>query len=191
MSSSSVPDELSLKTIHLALLRGINVGGKNKIPMKELVKIFVECGCDQVRTYIQSGNVIFQAAAERLPQIPGEVTAQIANRFGYQIPVILRTREQLERIIRNNPFLASGIGPEALHIMFLADKPTAIQVAALDPNRSPPDAFNVRGRDIYLHFPLGSADSKLTNAYFDSKLGTASTARNWRTVITLFELMGK
>jgi uncharacterized protein (DUF1697 family) len=159
--------------------------------MKDLVKIFVECGCDQVRTYIQSGNVIFRTAPERLPQIPGEVTAQIAKGFGYQIPVILRTKGQLERIIRDNPFLKSGIGPEALYVMFLADQPTSTQVAALDPNRSLPDAFIVRGRDIYLHLPLGSADSKLTNAYFDSKLGTASTARNWRTVITLFELMGR
>ena len=173
---------------HLALLRGINLGGKNKLPMKDLVALFVAAGCDNVRTYIQSGNVIFDAPPSLAADLPDRIAAEIAHRFGVRSPVILRTADQLKDVA-NNPFLASGAAVEKLHVMFLATRPDPKRVAALDPDRSPPDEFAVRNQEIYLHLPNGAARSKLTNAYFDAKLATTSTARNWRTVTMLLELI--
>jgi len=174
---------------HLALLRGINVGGKNKLPMNVLVEMFVEAGCNDVRTYIQSGNVIFNASRSVSARVPVRITAQIAERFGFRTPVILRTTEQVRDVTCHNPFLEAGAAPETLYVMFLADPPSALHVEKLDPDRSPPDAFRVRGQEIYMHLPDGVANSKLTNAYFDSKLATTGTSRNWRTVTKLLELM--
>ena len=176
---------------HLALLRGINVGGKNKIPMKGLIELFGEAGCHEVQTYIQSGNVIFSADPELTATLPDVITRSIAERFGCRVPVVLRTAAQIGEVLRNNPFLAEGAAVDTLHVLFLAAQPSAPSIDALDPDRSPPDAFSVRGQEVYLRLPNGAARTKLTNDYFDTKLGTVSTGRNWRTVSTLFELMGR
>jgi uncharacterized protein (DUF1697 family) len=177
------------RATHLALLRGINVGGKNKLPMAALVDMFIEAGCKDVRTYIQSGNVVFSVSRTVSAFIPDRITARIAERYGFRVPVILRTTERLRDVICHNPFLEAGAAQEALYVMFLADAPGALLVEKLDPDRSPPDAFHVRGQEVYLHLPGGVANSKLTNAYFDSKLATTGTSRNWRTVTALLELM--
>jgi uncharacterized protein (DUF1697 family) len=174
---------------HLALLRGINLGGKNKLLMKDLIEMFVKAGCTDVRTYIQSGNVVFNAAPGVVEQLPGLITGRIAKRMGYRTPVVLRTAEQLGDVVRKNPFLEMGAAEETLHVLFLADLPSSGDVERLDPNRSAPDAFIVRGQEVYLQLPNGVARSKLTNNYFDSTLVTTSTARNWRTVIKLLEMM--
>jgi uncharacterized protein (DUF1697 family) len=174
---------------YVALLRGINVGGKNLLPMKDLVGIFVQAGCTNVRTYIQSGNVLFSIPAPLLKGLPDCVTERIQALFGYRVPIVIRTPEQLARTIRDNPFLLAGESEKTLYVCFLADQPTALAVAKLDPDRSAPDAFRVVNREIYLHLPNGAARSKLTNAYFDGKLSTMCTARNWATVLKLFEMM--
>jgi len=173
---------------HVALLRGINLGGKNKLPMRELAAMFDDAGCGEVRTYIQSGNVVFDATARVAKTIPVAVAAAIRARFKLEVPVLVRTAAEMEAVVRDNPFLARGADVDTLHVMFLAGEPSAAQVAALDPARSPGDSFEVRGREVYLALPNGVARSKLTNAWFDSKLGTISTGRNWRTVQKLLEL---
>jgi uncharacterized protein (DUF1697 family) len=170
---------------HVALLRGVNVGGNNCVPMKELAQIFVDAGCTDVRTYIQSGNVVFRATRAVAESLPSRITEQIATRFGCRIPLVLRTAEQLAAAVRNNPF--REMPEQKLHIYFLASLPDASRVAQLDPDRSKPDTFVVHGREIYLYLPNGMGRSKLTNAYFDSKLATTSTARNWRTTLKLLE----
>ena len=173
---------------YVALLRGINVGGKNKLPMVELAALFTEAGCSAVRTYIQSGNVVFGVApgqAERLPEL---IARRIAERFDIRVPVVLRSAEQIREVARGNPFLEAGADLDALHVAFLASKPAPGRVAELDPNRSPPDAFRVIGREVYLFLPGGVARTKLTNGFFDSKLATISTVRNWRTVLKLLEM---
>jgi uncharacterized protein (DUF1697 family) len=105
-----------------------------------------------------------------------------------RVPVVTRTADELREVSEQNPFLAAGADAAALHVVFLADRPSPARAAALDPQRSPGDALALRGRDIYLHCPHGVARSKLTNDYFDSKLATVSTARNWKTVLRLLEL---
>ena len=171
----------------VALLRGINLGGKNKLPMKDLTAMFVEAGCGHVRNYIQSGNVVFETAPDRLCEV---IQQSIEKQFGFRVPVILRNAKQLRAVVAGNPFLKAGAAPETLHVMFLADKPSQAHVDTLDPHRSPPDEFIVQGQEIFLRLPNGAGNSKLTNAYFDSKLATISTSRNWRTVNTLLEMMG-
>jgi uncharacterized protein (DUF1697 family) len=173
---------------HVALLRGINVGGKNVLPMKELVQMFSDAGGTGVRTYIQSGNVIFEAPGGAAG-IGDTIQAKIEKRYGYRLPVILRTSQQLNETIRGNPFVKAGADEKTLHVYFLAHSPSAQATASLDPGRSAPDAFHVRGPEIYLHLPNGMARTKLTNAYFDSKLSTTCTARNWATVLKLAEMM--
>ncbi len=174
---------------YLALLRGINVGGKNSIRMLDLAAIFAEAGCKDVRTYIQSGNVLFNATPALAKKLPALITQAIEARLAIRIPVVLRTREQLQAAIAANPYPEAVLSPKLLHLVFLADSPTASSIASLDPNRSAPDRYSVKDRDIYLCLATGAADTKLTNAYFDSRLKTISTGRNWLTVTKLLELM--
>lgn len=181
-SSSSGTD------VNIALLRGINVGGKNRLPMKELAALFVEAGCEDVRTYIQSGNVVFRTGSVVGEEIASIISASILERYGYQVPVITRTAGEFQEIMEANPFVEAGAEADKLHVMFLAELPDGASVESLDPERSPGDEFAVLGREIYLHFPNGVARSKLTNSYFDSRLSTTSTTRNWRTVRKLLEL---
>lgn len=166
---------------YACLLRGINVGGKNKLPMKELAALFAAAGCTDVETYIQSGNVVFEAPVPVAKQAPGAVSEAIQQQFGYRVPLILRSAAELEKVVAGNPFLAQGAAEKELHVYFLADQPAA----ELDAKRSPPDEFVLQGREIYLRLPNGMGRSKLTNAYFDSKLKTVCTARNWATVLQL------
>jgi uncharacterized protein (DUF1697 family) len=169
---------------HVALLRGINVAGKNLLPMKDLVTLFEKAGCADVRSYIQSGNLVFEAPAAVLRRLPAAVSKAIADRFQLTVPVVLRSAAELEAVIAAAPFP----DVDTLHVAFLADWPDAGDVAGLDAKRSAPDRFVVKGREIYLHCPNGIGRSKLTNQWFDSRLRTVSTLRNWRTVLKLREL---
>lgn len=173
----------------VALLRGINVGGKHSLPMKELAAMFVAEGCGHVRTYIQSGNVVFTPSAGSYAGLEQRIGRKIAERFGFTCPVILRTARELSETVSGNPFLKSGADLKAIYVYFLADVPSKESLHGLDPARSSPDEYIVRGRDIYAYLVTGAARTKLTNTYFDSKLKTVSTARNWRTVLTLLEML--
>ncbi len=174
---------------HVALLRGINVGGKNLLPMKDLLALFTDAGASDVRTYIQSGNVVYAASAAVARKIPTLVGAAIEEQFGFAAPIQSRSAEELRQLVAANPLLGAH-DPAVLHVMFLAQAPTAKQITSLDPERSPGDSFVVRGREIYVACPNGVARTKLSNAWFDSKLATVSTGRNWRTTLKLLELAG-
>jgi len=174
---------------HVALLRGINVGGKNKLPMKELAALFGNAGCSTVRTYIQSGNVVFEADAEVAGRVPTEISLRIVERFGYTVPVVMRTSKELRAALDDNPFLAEATDPEHLHVGFLAQAPSPEGLASLDRARSEVDSFCVVGREVYLHVPGGMGRTKLTTDYFDRRLGTVMTVRNWRTVNALLDMV--
>jgi uncharacterized protein (DUF1697 family) len=173
------------RSVHVALLRGVNVGGKNRLPMQDLAAMFRAAGCDSVRTFIQSGNVVFSAEAALAARISTVIAKAIATRCGFTAPVVVRRAEEMARLARHNPYLEAGADPKTLHVVFLLDTPAAARVATLDARRSPPDDFVVRGREIFLRCPNGVGRSKLTVAYFDSRLATTSTARNWNTVLKL------
>jgi uncharacterized protein (DUF1697 family) len=171
-----------------ALLRGINVGGKNKIAMSELKRSLSSLGLEDVVTYIQSGNVVFRSPAGDAAGLAGGVEHRIAEDFGVSITVLLRTPSELKAVARNNPFLKGKADLSKLHVVFLSGRPAAKAAAALDPERSPPDELSVRGREIYLHLPNGAGRSKLTIDYFERQLGVAASARNWNTLIKLIAL---
>lgn len=162
----------------VALLRGINVGGNHKLPMVDLAKLFLDQGCTDVKTYIQSGNVVFTS---KKPPIAA-LEAAIVERFGFEAPIVLRTAAELQQTLRSNPL---GDDANKLHVAFLRDLPTAAAVAKLDPDRSPGDVFRVVGRDVYFAFAVGAGSTKFNATWLDRGLGTVSTWRNWKTVNTL------
>lgn len=176
------------RACHVALLRGINVGGKNKLPMKGLVELFGAAGCTDVRTYIQSGNVVFRASAQVLEGLPSAIPRAIEERFELDVPVVLRSAVELAAVLRSNPFAKAGAGEEHLHVVFLREQPSAARVKALDPARSPGDELRVRGREVYPWLPTGVARTKLTVPWLDAEFATTATQRNWRTVRALVAL---
>src|SRR5262249_49801187 len=123
----------------VALLRGVNVGGRNMLSKTALISIFGDVGCADVSTYIQSGNVLFDAPARLAARVPMLATAAIAERFGLDVAVVVRTHDELAAIARANPFAGAGADESRLAVMFLAEQPAPRAVAALDPARSPPD----------------------------------------------------
>ncbi|HKW12911.1 MAG TPA: DUF1697 domain-containing protein [Candidatus Krumholzibacteria bacterium] len=173
---------------YVALLRGINLGGR-RIPMPELAGLFLKAGCTDARTYIASGNVVFGANAALAKKIPDLINAEIKRKYRFDSPVLIRSVDEMTAIAADNPFLKKKCDPKCLHVVFLADTPAGASVAALDPRRSPGDEFVVKGGEIYLHLPHGAAKTKLTNQYFDATLKTVSSGRNWNTVTTLLAMM--
>jgi len=174
---------------HVGLLRGINVGGRNRLPMKELAALFAAAGGRSVRTYIQSGNVLFAAGRGEASGVAKHVRLGIEERFGYRVPVVVRSASDFRRSFAQNPFLEEGASPQYLHLGFLQDAPSPQTIATLDHERSAVDSFVVRGREVYLFLPGGMARTKLTTAYFDRQLETVVTIRNWRTVSALIDLL--
>jgi len=176
---------------YVALLRGINVGGHNKLPMKTLVPILEGHGCTRVATYIQSGNVVFEAKAALAKRIGVLVAKSIRDELGFEVPVVTRSAAELRKIVLANPYADPKEDPKRLHVAFLSAKPTKAAIAKLDPKRSPPDRFDVRGREVFLHLPKGVGKTKVDNAYLERQLGVKSTMRNWRTCLKLLEMLGQ
>jgi uncharacterized protein (DUF1697 family) len=167
---------------YVGLLRGINVGGKNKLAMSELRTLVESLGCADVTTFIQSGNVVFTTSASITSS---SLESAIAKRFGIDITVVLRTLRELKRTVTANPF--AGVDPSKVHVGFMAQKPSAAAVKAVDAERFRPEEFAIRGRELYLHLPNGMGRSKLP-VYIDRQLRIPTTIRNWATVTKLVEL---
>ncbi len=168
-------------THHVALLRGINVGGKNRLPMSDLRGYFEKAGAFGVSTYIQSGNVVFTAAPRGASPVCEAVTKAIREHHGFEVPIVCRSAVALREIVERCPFEDR----ENVHVVFLSAKPANTTVASLAKDRSPGDTFIVVGDVMYLHVPNGMSRTKLTNAWIDAQLKVTSTARNWRTVTAL------
>jgi uncharacterized protein (DUF1697 family) len=168
----------------VALLRAVNVGGR-QLPMKPLAALFASLGAEDVRTYVQSGNVVFAGGGRGLAR--DALERAIEAELGLTVTVLLRTRRELAAVVDANPFLASGADPAALHVTFLAERPEAARVREL-PRESGPDELRVHGREVYVHCPNGYGRTKLNNTLVEKRLGVAATTRNWRTVTTLLAL---
>jgi uncharacterized protein (DUF1697 family) len=175
------------------MLRGINVGGHHKVPMSDLRQLYGELGMSDVATYIQSGNVVFSSARDDEKGLASELEHAMRKAFGFDVPVVLRAAGDLTSAVRSNPFVDGGVDASVMSVGFLDAVPEQARVRALgdDPLATPPpggDEFYIRGREVYLHHPNGYGRSKLTNGFFDRRLGTMMTVRNWRTVLTLVEM---
>ena len=157
----------------VALFRGINVGGHNRVPMAELRVVFEGLGYTDVVSIIQSGNVCFDAGGSAAPD---DIRAAVADRFAVDVPVLLRSTEEFDAVVAAHPFSLAEIEPKLHHIMFLAD-PAPDGAAALLGDHSP-DEFVVVGSEIHVRYPQGSARSTLNTALVDRRLDTVATARN-------------
>ncbi len=174
-------------SIWIALIRGINVGGKNVLPMKELVRDFQSLQLEDVKTYIQSGNVVFRFSGTDGKTLGDRIADRIEQRHGFRPRVLAMTAGRFEAAIRANPFPEAAGEPKTLHLCFLASPPDAPDLEALNALRSPTERFLLSGDVFYLHAPDGIGRSKLA-AGVDRHLGVQSTARNWRTVQKIREL---
>ena len=169
-------------TTYIALLRGVNVGGHNKLVMAELRAHFESLGLRDVQTFIQSGNVIFTSADDIHSDA---LEAAISSRFDIVTPVVLRTAPQFATVARHHPF--PGVDLARLHVGFLRQTPSAGDVAALELDQFSPDRARVVNGDVYLYLPSGMARNKLS-PYVDRRLKSAMTIRNWNTVTKLCAL---
>jgi len=171
----------------IALFRGINVGGKNILPMKKLKEMLEEAGCTGIATYIQSGNVVFSHAATDAVELGGSISAMVQENFGFEPRVLLMTSEQLSAAHGNNPFPAAEKEPKTLHLFFLANAATGVDYETLDAIKGETEEFELIDRVFYLYAPDGIGRSKLA-ARVEKDLGVATTARNWRTVEKVLQL---
>jgi len=173
---------------YVSLLRGINVGGHNKILMAELRAVYAQLGLDPVRTYIQSGNVVFGGGKGSASAMARTLEKAITDAFGFEVPVVIRTSAEMERVVAGNPFLAEGADPSTLSVAFLGSAPSESAAAAMAAYTVGPDELRVVGLEAYLHYPEGQARTKLTPTFMERSLGVIGTTRNWRTVNTLLDM---
>jgi uncharacterized protein (DUF1697 family) len=171
---------------YVAMLRSINVGGRNKVAMADLRALVEGLGYGNVATYVQSGNVVFTGTGSSLV-VAGRIAGQMAADLGLTVPVIVRNRRELSGVIRGVPYSGADDEPTQHHVTFLADRPAAAAVTKLAEKAAPfaPDRCEVVGRDVYLHCPGGYGNTKLNNAFIERHLEVTATTRNWRTVNTL------
>jgi uncharacterized protein (DUF1697 family) len=167
---------------YVAFLRGINVGGKNKIKMETLREMFTALGFQGVKTYINSGNVVFETAKTSDNKLAAKIEKAIEKEFSLKIRVMVRTIGEIEDIIKNNPFEGQFENDKDLHVLFLDEELPAEKRELLLSNNNENEMFAVSGREIFCLLRVGFPDSLLGKDYIGKKLKTSATARNWRTV---------
>ncbi len=170
----------------VGLLRGINVGGKNKIKMAELRALLESKGLQSVETYIQSGNLIFVSTKSE-EKIAPIIKKAIKTKYGFDVPVIVRAEKQFRKTFTDIPFETSKL--DQCHVMLLDKKPTKAKVNALEFPKSGRDVMKIVGSCAYMHLPDGVAKSKLTNKWLEKELGVVATARNWKTMTKLIAML--
>ncbi|MCG6949053.1 MAG: DUF1697 domain-containing protein [Acidobacteria bacterium] len=173
--------------IFIALFRGINVGGRNILPMKDLRAVLEELGFEGVRTYIQSGNAVCRHAEGRASRLAERISAAIESSHGFGPEVLLLTADELERAMNANPFSEGMAEPSKLHLFFLSAVPADPNLDALEEARAASERFELDADVAYLHAPDGIGRSKLA-ARLESALGVTGTGRNWRTLCKIMEL---
>ena len=174
--------------IWIALLRGINVGGKHILPMKELVRLLESLKLRDVTTYIQSGNVVFRSAAKTPARLADKIAAAIEADYGFRPHVLVFGADRLQESIASNPFAEGEAEPKTLHLFFLGARPDAPDLESLTKLKATDERFHLADDVFYLYAPNGIARSKLA-AQVEKSLGVPVTARNWRTTQKLMELV--
>lgn len=173
---------------YVALLRGINVGGKNMIKMETLRATFGSLGFENVKTYINSGNVIFETVKTADGELAQKIRGEIRKDFDFDISVMVRSNDEFTKLIANNPFEGKFENEKDLHVFFLAEPLSPEQTALLLANECENEMFAITGREIYYLLRISILDSVLGKGFIDKKLKVPATARNWRTVKKLAEL---
>ena len=173
-------------TIFITMLRGINVSGQKKIKMEDLKKHYESLNFDQVQTYIQSGNVIFNTTLQDTSEIVNRIKNKINQEFGFEVTVIVRTPEELKDVVDNNPYSERDLSK--VLVTLLSDDQYDYSIDELLKAKTDQEEFTIMGKEIYLFLPHGSGRTKLTNNFFEKKLGVKATTRNWRTVNKILEI---
>jgi uncharacterized protein (DUF1697 family) len=175
---------------YISLLRGINVSGQKKIQMSALNALYEELEFKEVSTYIQSGNVIFRASKNLSRQdLPKRIEEKIRKKYGFEVPVIVRTLGEMKKVLSRNPFLdKKRTETERLYVTFLIEKPNQVDCKSIEKFDCSPDKFTIVDREVYLYCPHGYGKSKISNNFFENKLKITATTRNWKTVNALVEL---
>jgi len=169
---------------YISLLRGINVGGQNKIRMADLKSLYKSLGLENVQTYLQSGNVVFDTDEQDLVKLRKSIEAQIETTFGFSVPVLIRTGDEFRQIIKNHPYA----GEEAIRVLvtFLYDRPEKSKLDELSQYEDKVDQFAIGEQEIFLFCPGGYGRTKLSNTFFEKKLDVNATTRNWKSVNALY-----
>jgi uncharacterized protein (DUF1697 family) len=174
---------------YITLFRGINLVGRNRLPMKELKLLLENNGCVDVQTYIQSGNAILRSGVSDVSRLEKRLAAAVLKSHGFEPRVLVLTRSELETAAANNPFPEAHADPKSVHVFFLSERPKKPDLPALEALKTKTERFALKGRAFYLHTPDGFGISKLAERV-ERFLGVAATARNWRTVTMLLDLSG-
>jgi uncharacterized protein (DUF1697 family) len=177
------------KSIYVALLRGINLGGHKIVKMDQLRKMFEGMRFAEVKTYIQSGNVVFGAPARDSVSLAKKIEEKIVRQFGFPVPVLVKTAADFGNVIRNNPLVKEkGIDVSKLHVTFLSSAPAKSALKMLDGIDAAEDQFCCAGEAVYLYCPNGYHATKLGNNVLERMLKVGATTRNWRTVNQLYQM---
>ena len=172
---------------YVGLLQGINVGKHRRIAMSDLKAMVENLGHTDVKTHLNSGNVVFTAAVSSNDDLAREIEAAITSHLGIDVPVVVRSRDEMRRIVGNNPFPAAAADHTTLHVTFLGGVLDPVAVASLAEREKGDDDCRVAGADVYLYYP-----NKITGAVFTLHgLNVVATSRNWRTVTRLAEMVGE
>jgi uncharacterized protein (DUF1697 family) len=172
--------------LQLALLRAVNVGGRKPVRMTELCDLMVELGFADVRSLLQTGNLVFRSSAQTGAELEDFLEAEAAKRHNLQTDFFVRTEKEWKKIITNNPYREEAKrDPSHLIVMFLKRTPSVKEAEQVQAAITGPEIVSVDGRQVYIVYPAGIGRSRVTNAYLEKKLGTRGTARNWNTVLKL------
>jgi uncharacterized protein (DUF1697 family) len=175
-------------TIYIAMLRGINVSGHKIIKMERLRAMFEAMGFGQVKTYVQSGNVLFETD-EPAASLSAKIQKRILKDFDFDVPVLTKSAKELADIVKRNPFTKEkGLDETKWHVTFIADDPPKNALELLQPLATGDEQVKIVGRAVYLHCPNGYGNTKLTNTTIEKKLSGGATTRNWNTTKTLLKM---
>ena len=173
---------------YISILRGINVGGHKLIKMQALTKLYEELGFKNVKTYIQSGNVVFQAKQTDSTLLEEMISKKMTEIFTFEVPIIVKLQKEIAKIHKNNPFIhEKNYDTNLLHVTFLSQKPKQADIAKITGDFGN-DEFIITDKAVYLYCPNGYGNTKLTNTFFENKLKISATTRNWKTTTELLNM---
>lgn len=175
---------------YVALFRGINVGGNNIISMKELKNLFEKLKFQNVKSYIQSGNIIFDSHETDVSKLIGKIAIALQNTFRMNPHIFLLSKKDIEKAIKINPFVKAVDDHKSLHFFFLASKPVDAEISKMEEMKRQTEQFVLTDKVLYLFAPEGIGKSKLA-ANVERLLGVSATARNWRTINEVYRIMNK
>jgi uncharacterized protein (DUF1697 family) len=173
-------------TILVSLLRGVNVGGYKKLKMSDLAELYVSLGFTAVRTYVQSGNVVFLVDNRDIKSVAKRIEKELKTRLNLEVNVFVRTRSELAKLVDKDPFKKNE--PNRVHVTFLSAKPDKIPTDKIRAVRGHGELFSIQNREVFLFLPNGQGKTKLSNSFFERILNVRATTRNWNTVTALLNM---